>query len=87
MAILDFFSKRQKRLKGEIPDVYIYDTIPQPLRVQIVHIWQDCLGNNSEYFNAYIRVEKGYKFIVEALRREYGVFRLTQNEYRKYQVQ
>ena len=48
MAIFDLFSKRQKKLRGEAPDVYSYDEIPNALRVQIVHIWQDVLGNNQD---------------------------------------
>ena len=43
MGIFDLFSKRQKRLRGEAPDVYTYDEIPEPLRVQIVHIFRDIL--------------------------------------------
>jgi len=38
MAILELFSKRQKKLRGEVPDVYQYTDIPNPLRVQIIHI-------------------------------------------------
>jgi hypothetical protein len=38
MRILDLFSKRQKKLRGEMPDVYMYDELPQPLKVQIVHM-------------------------------------------------
>lgn len=34
MAILDIFSKRQARLRGEVPDMYRYDEVPQKLRVQ-----------------------------------------------------
>jgi hypothetical protein len=44
LAIYDLYSKRQKKLRGEVPDVYTYDEIPEPLRVQILHIWQDTLG-------------------------------------------
>ncbi len=66
MPIFDIFSKRQKRLRGEMPDVYVYDDLPKPLRVQIVHIWQDTLGTNH------------YKFIVDILCREYGVFTLAE---------
>lgn len=38
MAIFDLFSKRQKKLRGEIPEIYTYDNISNELRVQIVHI-------------------------------------------------
>ena len=45
MAVFDLFSKRQKRLRGEVLDVYQYDNIPSPLRVQIAHIMNDAMGN------------------------------------------
>ena len=45
MAIFDLYSKRRKAERGEVPDVYIYDKIPSGLRVQIVHIWGDAIGN------------------------------------------
>jgi len=43
-----------------MPDVYLYDTIPNALRVQIVHILRDCLGNNEQYYSQFNRVEAGY---------------------------
>lgn len=49
MAIFDLFSKRQKSLRGDVPDVYVYDNLPDALRVQIVHIWTDALGNDENY--------------------------------------
>lgn len=76
MGIFDLFSKRQKRLRGDVSDVYIYDTIPQPLRVQVVHIWQDTIGNWNEYHDRYLGAYGAYKLIVETLCREYGVFKL-----------
>lgn len=77
--IIDLFSKRQKKLRGDVPDVYIYDNVPNPLRVQIVHIWSDTLGN-SPYQDS---VVKSYKFIADTLCREYGLFRLPgATEYR-----
>jgi hypothetical protein len=76
MGIFDLFSKRQKRLRGDVSDVYIYDTIPQSLRVQVVHIWQDTIGNSNEYHDSYRGTYRVYKFIVETLCREYGVFTL-----------
>ena len=77
MTVFDLFSKRQKKLRGEAPDVYTYDNIPEPLRVQIVHIWQDALGNAVEYNDAYGgHVFQAYQLIVDTLRREYGLFEL-----------
>ncbi len=34
--ITDIYSKRQKRLRGEFPDVYQYEDIPNELRNQII---------------------------------------------------
>jgi hypothetical protein len=77
MAIFNLFSKRQKRLRGEVPDVYTYDSIPDPLRVQIVHIWDGSLGDEGTYYNHYNKVKATYRQLVKILCREYGVFRLT----------
>lgn len=75
--IFDLFSKRQKKLRGDVPDVYMYDKIPDALRVQIIHIWQDTLGNNNDYFGYYQEnVQSAYKLIVDTLCREYGLFNL-----------
>ncbi len=47
MAIVELFSKRQKKLRGEVPDIYQYEDIPQKLRVQIVHIIKDTFNSFS----------------------------------------
>lgn len=78
MATFDLFSKRQKRLRGDVPDVYTYDDIPNPLRVQIVHIWTDTLGNGSQWYEGQVR--HAYEFIVNTLCREYGIFKLPGGE-------
>jgi len=75
MSVFDLFSKRQKRIRGEAPDVYTYDKISEALRVQIVHIWRESLGSVDEI--SYSSVEGAYKAVVEALRREYGLFTLS----------
>lgn len=83
MAIYDIFSKRQKKLRGEVPDTYVYDDLPKRLRVQIVQIWKETLGVYHITHTAWGReidnpqVEDSYRIIVNALRREYGVFQLT----------
>ncbi|MFN6529955.1 STM4504/CBY_0614 family protein [Nostoc sp. ChiSLP03a] len=71
MKVYDIYSKRHKILMGEVPDVYQYEDIPTPLRVQIVHIMSDALGEqeNQETLNM-------YKFIHDTLCREYGKFSL-----------
>jgi len=73
MAVFDLFSKRQKRLRGEVPDVYQYDDIPIPLRVQIAHIMNDALGNHRTE-----QTLKSFQFIHDTLCREYGKFSLSE---------
>lgn len=76
MRIINLFSKRQAKLRGEVPDVFVYDKLPQELRVQIVHIFRDALGNENDIHRHGILVSGAYEFIVDALCREYGVFEL-----------
>ncbi|MGH8383817.1 AbiJ-NTD4 domain-containing protein [Pseudomonas sp.] len=71
MAIFDIFSKRQKKLRGETPDVYQYDELPAGLRVQIVHAMCDALGGPNEH-----PTKDCWKPISEMLCREYGLFAL-----------
>jgi hypothetical protein len=82
MAIIDLFSTRQKQLRGEVTDVYFYDQVPMPLRVQIVQIIRASIGKDR-YDNSYsIHKEfSPYEFIHKVLCREYGVFTLATNEY------
>jgi hypothetical protein len=76
MSILEIFSTRQKKLRGDVPDVYTYDKIPEPLRVQIIHIWREALGDERSYSDRYLETHQAYKAIVDALCKEYGVFAL-----------
>ena len=74
----ELFSKQQKQLRGEVPDVYKYDTIPSQLRYQVSYIWQDIFGkrdsDNSDKF-------KAFQFFYDVLRREYGVPTLGSGTY------
>jgi hypothetical protein len=74
MPIFELFSKRQKRLRGEVSDVFTYDEVPQPLRVQIIHIWRDAIGQDHPYGGT---ASDAYKLINDVLCREYGIFRLN----------
>jgi len=75
LGVFDLFSKRQKEQRGEIPDVYIYDDIPQKLRVQLIHIIQHF--TKQEYYDR----GKFYVVIHKILCKEYGVFSLKQNKW------
>ncbi len=71
LAIVDIFSKRQKRIRGEGPDVYKYDELPESFRVQVIHIWEDVIGKVTR-----AEAAQTYELIASALCREYGVFEL-----------
>ncbi len=75
MGILDLFSKRERRARGEVPDVYVYDKLPEKLRVQIVHIVKDAFGQDR-YSSDY--AAKAYEFVKQSLCREYGRFELIE---------
>lgn len=96
MAVFDLFSKRQKRLRGDVPDVYVYDDIPDHLRVQIVHIWSRSIGTKDQYSGTIDmifgnrgiieNVKNAYDGIVDILCREYGYFQLPgyENDNNRY---
>jgi hypothetical protein len=75
MAIYDLFSKRQKRARGEVPDVYVYDRLPQPLRRQIVHIVRETFSN----FYGPHPDNEAYRSVNNTLLKEYGSFELIKN--------
>ena len=78
MKIYELFSKRQKQLRGEVPEVYQYEDIPQKLRAQIVHIWKDVLRTVklNSYATIYEDANRAYYDFHNVLCREYGMFKL-----------
>jgi hypothetical protein len=83
MGIIDLFSKRQKRISGQVSDVYTYDKIPHNLKVQIVHIIRDSIGKRVHY-GTDTPVEL-YKFIHDTLCREYGRLSLKEGYDQNYE--
>lgn len=81
MSIFKTFWHRQKEIRGDVPDVYSYDTMPDSLRIQIVQISEEHLGSHAEYFDRYFNghenVQKAYGTIVTTLRKEFGTFNLS----------
>ncbi|WP_442948577.1 AbiJ-NTD4 domain-containing protein [Nostoc sp.] len=65
---------------GELPDVYQYENIPSSLRVQIVHIMNDALGDHGNH-----KTIENFKFIHDTLCREYGKFSLIEKEFFEYE--
>ncbi|MFO0129797.1 MAG: AbiJ-NTD4 domain-containing protein [Pseudanabaena sp.] len=76
MTIFETFSKRQKRHRGDVPDVYVYEEISKSLRVQIVHIIRDTIGQGEPYSGYSPR--DCYAYIHKSLCKEYGVFTLKE---------
>jgi len=74
MGVFDLFSKRQRRARGEMPDVYVYDELPQPLRVQIIYIVRDAFG--VDHYGTHY-AEKAYGYVKRTLCREYGLSALV----------
>lgn len=95
MPVYDLFSRRQKNLRGEVPEVYVYDNIPDHLRVQIVHIWSNAIGDDGQYNDPFLydiigmpdSVSLAYNKIAKILCIEYGFRRLPgeKNPSNKYQ--
>jgi hypothetical protein len=71
MGIIETFSKRQKKLNGEVRDVFTYDDIPDGLRVQICHIWKQCLGLEKRDYMGHNPI---YTELEESLAAEFGLF-------------
>jgi len=84
MAIFDLFSKRKRALSKTTPDVYQYDVIPTPLRIQLIHIWHDSIGNPHVNFDD--QTWTFYHQIANTLRREWGVLTLTKENYQPSDV-
>lgn len=81
MAIVELFSTRQKHLRGEIPDVYVYDKLPRPLRTQIVHIWREAFGEiQREGYGTVCPVLKTFREIDRVLSKEFGTFSLFNSQ-------
>lgn len=74
MAKREIFSKRQKRLRGELPEIYTYDVIPKELRIQIHHLLNEVIGENDRRNN---NVDGFYETIYKQLCKEYGRFYLA----------
>lgn len=78
MGIANLYSKRKKKERGEVPDVFTYDDIPQALRVQIVHILRDSIGDPGANYS---RAGVVYESISRLLCREYGLFTLSDGDF------
>ena len=80
MPVLNLFSYRQRIASGETPDVFVYDKLPEALRIQISHIWRDAIGPyfivTGYTFSTPPNNNEGWELIHDAVAREHGVFAL-----------
>lgn len=72
MAVTDLFSKRQKRLRGGGPDVYVYDKLPMPLRIQMLYMLNELIGDEHEFYKSFSTCNQIVHYVVKTLRLEYG---------------
>jgi hypothetical protein len=76
MRIFETFSKRQKKREqsGQV-DVYQYDDLPQPFRIQVIHIWSSV----NEALDRHPFTDKGgmWRHIERTLARELGLYALA----------
>ena len=89
MPVYDLYSYRKRVAEGDLPDVYVYDEIPEELRVQIDYIWRDAIGSFHNFsgheFGAVPENNKAWHFIHKTVAREHGVYSLggRGNEYER----
>jgi hypothetical protein len=78
VAIVDIFSKRKKLLEeGGKHDVYQYDSLPQPFRVQVSLIWHAAIGPfGYQRYGLELPTNRFWRFIHKTLCKEYGVYYL-----------
>ena len=73
MAIFNLFSKRQRKLGKRNSDIYNYEEIPYKLRVQIIYILKDIIGDYREHSGT---AEELGRVVSEIFCRENGFLQL-----------
>lgn len=77
MPIFDIFSLRKKRAtQAGASDVYQYDELPEALRVQVAHMWDDAF---TAAYRGDLPERTIFRVVHDLLCREYGRFQLTDN--------
>ena len=81
MGVVDLYSYRKRVADGTVPDVFVYDELPQDLLVQVVHIWRDAIGPYSEphpYNTSQVPSNNaGWRLIRGTVARERGLLELS----------
>lgn len=83
MPILDIFSRRKKQAAQSAPDPYQYDDLPEPVRIQIVHIWNTAIGPyhvfTGDEWSTPTNNNDSWDYIRDGLCREKGFRSLANN--------
>ena len=81
MPVFDLYSYRKRVAEGEIPDVFTYDELPRPLRVQIIRIWRNAIGPAHVFTGMELRDvyanNAGWEAIHEIVAQEHGLLTLA----------
>lgn len=70
--MFETFSKRAKKRTGQIKDVYIYDTVPERLRIQVIHIWIQAINEGNDQI---------WDDVNKTMSKELGLFNLAGGKY------
>ena len=84
MSLLPTYSRRKREAEGKVEDVYVYDRVPQKVRVQVVQILRDGLGPYYKRGN-YTRTASVYDYLYKQTCRELGVHCLPLGDAKKDQ--
>lgn len=74
MAVVELFSKRRKRLRGDVVDIFQYEVIEKKFRNQVIHIIEDTIGPADIE-------DEFYKQLYKILCKEFGKSKLGSSMY------
>ena len=86
MGVFDTFSRRERRRRSPAqPEVYRYDELPNPFRVQVIHIWGTAIGPfyAPGIYTSFTEIPASNSYwqsIERALAREKGLFCLGKSD-------
>jgi hypothetical protein len=80
VAILELFSTRRRKERGEAADVFVYDALSRELRVQAIFIVHDALGKSISDYGDYTAAHKIYREMLEHLARHFGRQKLADGD-------
>ena len=81
MSVIDLYSYRKRVAEAETSDVFTYDELSRPLRVQIIRIWRNAIGSAHVYtgveFGDVYANNAGWETIHEIVAQEHGLLSLA----------